>query len=553
MGLNINDNNKYNLLKIFLENFYKETNKNQILIKINQKEDFNTYYSVLNLINKEIREQFIYDIDISSLIKINENKDIILKLFNLITFKNIKLRNIKNKNKFIEIQNYFIKSNIKICHKYIWSQNKSLIEKAKKYFNTYKNCLLGINNNKCLPLCENNKESITIIDIPSYSSHVKKFDYNNFKLKKIKVNYITPNSNNALLNYKNIDNLEEISGIRITKKNINQWIEKINNMENLKKISNIQFDNFCERLCESCGKKNLVKDKDMILCSNCGIVIYDYKEEDYVIEPQLFQDFFIGIKKTHSNKIISITTENYIFRKGKDFEFILNNFPNVRKIQEDKQNSQFDEKIKINKILSCYAEKAFQENDLCAITKMVKNYIKQKNPGENGIQFYLDKNYERMAQLFKYWNNNNEKQILEKIDYITFINPAKLNGNEKIQLNKINRIGLFTESDKCFLHLLKDVKNVNQIIIKDKKLFDKNLFDFIKEKNICYIILDIEDLKQDECENFIKVKKDDYFILDDELFKNKEFMNKIQEEYKLKVIPKLCYVNYMLVQILETY
>ena len=95
--------------------------------------------------------------------------------------------------------------------------------------------------------------------------------------------------------------------------------------------------------------------------------------------PKLFQDFFTGIQKTHGNKIISITSWCYTFRKGKDFEYILNNFPNIRTIQEDYRFKMFGKKIKINKILSCNGKNSFQENDLCAITKMVKNYIKQKS------------------------------------------------------------------------------------------------------------------------------------------------------------------------------
>jgi len=72
-------------------------------------------------------------------------------------------------------------------------------------------------------------------------------DYNIFKLKKIKFPFLPSYLNKVLLNYKNIGNLEEISGLVITKKNIKQWIEKINNMENLKKISKIKFGEFCER------------------------------------------------------------------------------------------------------------------------------------------------------------------------------------------------------------------------------------------------------------------------------------------------------------------
>ena len=517
-GFNIGEKDKYNLIKIFLEKNYKEAKENKIQIQISKKEDFNTYYSVLNIINKEIREKFKYDIDISLSIDINESKDIILKLFNLISFKNIKPFNDKNKTKFIEIQNYFLENNIKTFHKYIWSQKQSIIECSKKYFSTYNNCLLGINNKKSLSFSENNKESLSIINISSFP--IKEFDYQSLKLKKIKFSFASQDFNSVLLNYNNFSNLEEISGFVITRKNINKFIEKISSMENLKKISRIKFGGLVRpdsiNTCERCGSNNIINDIQTgeLVCSNCGCV-YEGEEEDDETKYQLFEKFFTEIKKTHSNKLVSITTWFYVFRKGKDYEFILNNFPNIRRIQEDYDASGlYDQRIEINKIFSCNAEGAFKDNDLCAITKMVKNYIRQKNPGDNCIKFDLFNNFERLNQLFEYWNKNNEKEILEKIDYINFVVEAELNGNEKIQLNSINRINFINENI-CLAQLLKEVKNVNQIVVKNKN-FLKNNLDFLKDKNVCSIVLDIKDLTSDEFENLKKLKNIKHFVLEDE-------------------------------------
>ena len=92
LGVKLDENSKKKRLKIFVEKFNKETNNNKILIQINKNEDFHNYYNFLNLINKELRDKIKYDIEISKIldIKINDNKDIITKLFNLISFKKIK-------------------------------------------------------------------------------------------------------------------------------------------------------------------------------------------------------------------------------------------------------------------------------------------------------------------------------------------------------------------------------------------------------------------------------------------------------------------------------
>ena len=511
LGAKLDETDKNNRLKIFLEKFHTETNNNKILIQIYQNEDFQIYYSILNLIDSKLRENFKYDVEISRSIDINQNIDRIIKLFSLLSFQNIKPFNDKNKTKLVEIQNYFIENNIKTTHKYIWSQKKTSIENAKKYFNINKNCLLGINNTQSISLCESNKESINIINMPSFA--LSEFNFPEIKFKKIKFSFPSEEFNSILLNKLYFDNLEEISGLVITRNNINKYIEKINDLKNLKKITRIQFGGLEEEEKEDLPKK-------------------------------LFQDFFNGIKNRHSGNLVEITTWSYTFRKGKDYEFILNNFPKMRKIQEDYDSSGlYDQRIQIDKIFSCNAENAFKENDLCAITKMVKNYIKQKIVGENIIKFDLFNNFERLAQLIDFWNKNKEKEILDKINYINFEVGAELNGSESIQLNKINNI-YFNNDNRCLIQLLKDVKIVNQVLLQEKSLLDKNI-EFFTEKNICSIVWNKSELNSNEYENLMKIKSLNYLILDEKIINDNAGLFK--NEHKFKIIPKIYYIDKALI------
>ena len=507
LGIKLDEKKKLNRLKLYIEKTYKETNLDKLLIQINEKNDFNTYYSLLNIIDKEIREKLKYDIDICKSIEINQNKDEIIKLFNLISFKNIKPFQNRSKTKLIEIQNYYIENNIKSIHKFIWSQKQSSINNAKNYFTTNKNCLLGINNKICLPLCEDNKESIDTINIESFP--ISQFDYPDIKLKKIKFSFASDEFNPVLLNNINFENLEEISGLVITKKNINDYIQKINGMKNLKKIIRIEFGEEDE----------------------------DGNKED---ENKLFQDFFNGIKNKHSENLVEITTWFYIFKKGRDYEFILNNFPNIRKIQEDYDTSGlYDQRIEIKRIFSCNAEQPLKENDIKAITKMVNNFIKQKKEGDNSIKFDLYNNFKRLAQLFEYWVNNKEKDILAKINYINFVIEAELTGNELIPLNKINVINYINENI-CLSKLLKDIKIVNQIVIKGNNCLEKNI-NFFDNKNIISIVWDNKDLTKNEFESLVKIKTLKYLILDDNAFKANDYL--LKNKFHFKIIAKNYYID----------
>lgn len=507
-----NEENKYHMLILFLERFYKETELNKLLIQINENEDFNKYYSVLSSINSDLRQSLKYDLEISKSIDINLNKDVIIKLFSLISFKNINPFHDDNKTKLVEIQNYFIENNIRTEHKYIWSQKKTSIENAKKYFSINKNCLLGLNTNQSLSLCEDNKDSIDTINIPSFA--ISKFDHPEIKLKKIKFFYPSEEFNTILLDNIKFDNLQQISGLIITKNNLNEYITKINNLKNLKKITRIKF-----------GSSEEEEENDN-----------NFEE----FKKKLFQDFFNGIKQSQGENLVEVTTYFYVFEKGKDYEFILNNFPNMRKIQEDYDASGlYDERIEINRIFSCNAENAFNENDLCAITKMVKNYIKQKKEGDNTIKFDMSNNFSRLAQLFEYWNKKKENEILEKINYINYMVEIGLNDNDIIELNKINLI-YFSNENRFLVRLLKNVKSVNQVVIKDKNLFEKNT-EFFMNKDIYSVVWNPSNLTKEECETLLKIKSLKYLIVDDKSINNNGSLWKNYPQ--IKIIPKKYYVD----------
>ena len=508
-GINSNNINKANILKKIIERQYQETKLNKLLIQINSKEDFDLYYSILNLIQKDILDNLKFDIDISPSIDINQNIESIKNLFNLITFKNIMPFKSNKIQKLTAIQDYYIENKIKIMHKYIWSKNNTSIENAKKYFSIYKNCLLGINKKETLNLIENNYDSIKYINISGFA--LEEYDYKGgINLKKIKFDYPTEEFNNILLNKINFENLEQISGLIVSQQNINLFIKKINSMKNLKKIKRIKF--------------GLTEEED----------------EDDNIKEKLFKDFFNGIQKKHGDNLIEITTWWKKFKKGKDYDFILNNFPNIRKIQEDYDASGlYDQRIELDKIFSCNAEDEFQENDLIAITKMVKNYIKQKKEGENSIKFELYNNYSRFEQLINFWKNNNNNEILNKINYINFVISDCNDHDKPLPLNKIN-IFDFKNDNISLLNAFKETKIINQVIINNTDSLSKQINLLANDKNIISIVINKDNLTKEEL-NFLKqIKGLKYLILNNKIIND----NKMNEgEFPFRIIPKIYFAN----------
>ena len=303
--------------------------------------------------------------------------------------------------------------------------------------------------------------------------------------------------------------MEQISGLIISKENINTFIDKINSMNCLKKIHRIKFG------------------------------LPEEEEDENIIE-SLFKDFFLGIKNKHGNNLIEISTWWKKFKKGKDYDFILSNFPNIRKIQEDYDASGlYDVRLEIDKILSCNAEDKFQDNDLIAITKMVKNYLKQKKEGDNSIKFELFNSFDRLEQLINYWELEKENEILNKINYINFIVSDGSNNGKSLKLKKINLFD-FKNDNNLLLSSLKEIEVINQVIIDQETPFE-NINKLLSEnKNIISIIVKNDELSKNELDLLMQIKNLKYLILDEKIIKENN-LNK--GGYQINIIPKKYFAN----------
>ena len=510
-GINSDNINKTDVLKKIIEGNYQETKLDKLLIQINSSEDFTLYFSLLNSLQKIILTNLKFDIDISPSIDINNQStlDVIKKLFTLISFKGIKPFNPKNLKKLVEIQNYFFSNNIKTVHKYIWSSKNTSIDNAMDYFSKNKNCLLGINNSQSVKLSENNIDSLKYLNIQGYA--LDQYDiYGEPKFKKIKFDYPSEEFNSILLDKINFTNLEQISGIIISKENINLFIKKINAMNCLKKIHRIKFG------------------------------LTEEEEEDENIKESLFKDFFLGIKKKHSENLVEITTWWKKFKKGEDYDFILTNFPNIRKIQEDYDASGlYDVRLEIDKIFSCNGEEKFKENDLIAISLMVKNYLKQKKEGENSIKFELFNCFDRTQQLIDFWILKKENEILDKINYINFIVSDGSNNGKSIGLNKLNVFD-FKNDNAMLINSMKEIKEINQVILDKSTSIEKINNLIIGNKNIISIAIRKDNLNKNELDFLKQIKSLKYLILDEKII-NKNNMN--EGSYQFLIIPKKYFAN----------
>ena len=170
---------------------------------------------------------------------------------------------------------------------------------------------------------------------------------------------------------------------------------------------------------------------------------------------------------------------------------------------------------------------------------MVKNFIKQKKEGENSIKFELYNNYSRFEQLINFWKNNNENEILNKINYINFVISDGDLHNMPLPLNQINVFD-FKNDNIALGNAFKEIKIINQIIVNNNNSLEKQISLLANDKNIISIVINKDEITKKEL-NFLKqIKGLKYLILNDKIIND----NKMNEgEFSFKVIPKICFAN----------
>ena len=147
---------------------------------------------------------------------------------------------------------------------------------------------------------------------------------------------------------------------------------------------------------------------------------------------------------------------------------------------------------------------------------------------------------ERLTEIFKYFDKNKEKEILNKIDYINFCVNFPDQDNSAIalpNLKVINRVS-FEEENISLFKLLYKVDFINQVLINNESIFKDNL-DFFLNKNIKLLVWNVGNLDNEEAENILKIKGLEYLIINKQLLKGV----KIFENVKIKVIDEKYYID----------
>ena len=163
---------------------------------------------------------------------------------------------------------------------------------------------------------------------------------------------------------------------------------------------------------------------------------------------------------------------------------------------------------------------------------MVKNYINQKIDGDNTIKFITYCDFKLLIQLIRYWEENNEKEILDRINYINEEIEGDFEDNNSIKLNNINFILL--KDGNNLEKLLKNVEKFNQIKIEGKQ--DNNEF---LEKKIASIVWK-KNIEEKDLVKIAQIKSLKWIIVDVDDITSIRNMGK---NYNFKFIPMKYFIN----------
>ena len=329
-------------------------------------------------------------------------------------------------------------------------------------------------------------------------------EHENIQTKNNELHQSLLNANNDIRDInnqisQNKINIDEIKNNYITKNNLKDINDKINNINNEIKALNETFENNKKLLNNANNEiKNINKTSDEII-----------QKEEYDKEMNKKNNEFNELKNFYSNKIDE---------SNNNYAEIINQF---NQFNEEEMNSM----ININK----------QFNDISDQVKSDNNDIKKLETENNSIydEFILIK--DKFKLLDKNISNLNKLENInvENKKEIEIINDRINNLENDLMLNKTNENNNNNEIDNLQLESLESLDNFNNKVNKENEIRENKYKELIKETQNNEMILEnhINEINQkqeyniNEITNKLNEFKKQQFMLNEQNMKNIEQLN----------------------------
>jgi chromosome segregation ATPase len=329
-------------------------------------------------------------------------------------------------------------------------------------------------------------------------------EHENIQTKNNELHQSLLNANNDIRDInnqisQNKINIDEIKNNYITKNNLKDINDKINNINNEIKALNETFENNKKLLNNANNEiKNINKTSDEII-----------QKEEYDKEMNKKNNEFNELKNFYSNKIDE---------SNNNYAEIINQF---NQFNEEEMNSM----ININK----------QFKDISDQVKLNNNDIKKLETENNSIydEFILIK--DKFKLLDKNISNLNKLENInvENKKEIEIINDRINNLENDLMLNKTNENNNNNEIDNLQLESLESLDNFNNKVNKENEIRENKYKELIKETQNNEMILEnhINEINQkqeyniNEITNKLNEFKKQQFMLNEQNMKNIEQLN----------------------------
>ena len=433
------EKSKIAALKYYLNTRYFQTKNNRVLISIRTLDEVAIYQQILPLLDGY--KSFKYSLYINPEINGALLKEMpkLIELYKITPYMNKYIN--RSDSVWGKVQTEIFTKEIECMHFKIISKSKENIELAEKYFTKFSNNLICVDNESVYQKFQAlNSKSLKIVSSSPFQINEMAPE---LRLRKIKFMYSESELDDYANFNENLENIEEFGGVVTYDENVIELATMINEkMPNLKSIHRIQLG----------------------------------EEMD---DEELMTQFCDAINK--KEKIEKIRSWFHRFSKGKDYAYLLKTFPNLRVIQEDYDASGlYDSRFEINSILSCNAEDNFTEQDLDALTKLLKNSLEHKHIGNKNYSFTLSCNIKLISILFDYLSAKNEKELLSSVNSINNLVSDGTEFESPIKgIEILNYFNLNSENE----NLISGLSNIHHIIfihLANEDIFHKH-FEFIKK------------------------------------------------------------------------